>query len=86
MFDFIFENEKAATEEQWQEVKAKVQERIYNWRGEEYHDDAKEYRGEVILGNKIFSFSLDADFVGDEICLDLGGMDFGTTVTVKRVR
>lgn len=80
MFDFIFENEKAATEEQWQEVKAKVQERLDNWRGEEYHDDTKEYRGEVSLGGKVFSFLLRADLTEDS------GMIFGHTISVKRVR
>lgn len=80
MFDFIFENEKSASSENWEEVKAKVQERLDNWLGEEYHDDAKEYRGEVSLGGKVFSFSVFA-LLDDDGC-----MSFGNVVSIKRVK
>lgn len=80
MFDFIFENEKSASAETWEEVKEEVQERLDNWRGEEYHDDAKEYHGEITIDKKVFSFSLHADLTEDS------GMIFGSVISVKRVK
>lgn len=78
--NFYIENEDAFLKEELEEVKTKIKDAIENWRGEDYDDWAGEYRGEIRIGFKVFSFHLEAK-------LDENGiMNFSDEITIKRIR
>ena len=79
--EVIIENERTAPSSLWHEVCQAITDVLYDWRGEDYFDDDKEYRGELDIEGKRFAYSMPAWISAEDDSLMFDG-----PVRIKRIR
>lgn len=79
--EVIIENERTCSRWEWYDVCEMITDILYDWRGEDYHDDDQEYRGELDIKGKRFAFSMPA-WISEEN----DSLMFDGPVRIKRIR
>lgn len=79
--EVIIENERTCSRREWHEACQAITDVLYDWRGEDYHDDDQEYRGELDLDGMRFAYSMPA-WINEEN----GSLMFDGPVRIKRIR
>lgn len=79
--EVIIENERTCSRWEWHDVCEAITNAIQDWRGEDYFDDDKEYRGELDIEGKRFAYSMPA-WISEEN----DSLMFDGPVRIKRIR